>query len=538
MTSSWVPGTAPKGKARDESPHNTDAGEASTDRVVVQPDERTRLLPAESTPSNRAGYLSPDDPAVSPYNLWSVRFMRYFTIVFLAITFLWWVLLLVSIFVSPPGMHSRGSGFFDFAYTTLTVANLIVILLFFSTPSKAAQITCLVTAVLLLFDMIMIIAVPRLRIEEGWVGIASVVWALSMAIWVVITDRVVAYGKQEEEERLTGRSETRRTLAEWLAVGTSEIILIAVAAAIVLLSCTLIIRTRDSSLHAPGERYYVDGDKYQVHLFCSGPAPSPDGKAVPTVLFEAGEQPFEQSFIQIAENAVTNGSIDRYCYYDRPGFGWSDNAPSPFSAGMNADVLSEALARAGESGPWVLVSAGVGSVYSRIFSSRHGSDVQGLLMIDPLHEDLLYRLSRSHRGFMLWLRGVISPLGFDRIAGALFRGRSREDRVYGRSTYQGGKYVKAKLQESLIADSLTKNECVSARAIQSPETPLAVVSSGVELRKDSQWEAKQRDLTHLTRKLVSWDIVDKAPHQVWETLEGREVIEKRLRELVRGERQM
>ncbi len=435
-------------------------------------------------------------------------------------------------------MHSRGSGFFEFAYTTLTVANLIVILLFFSTPSKAAQITCLVTAVLLLFDMVMIIAVPRLRIEEGWAGIASVVWALSMAIWVVITDRLVAHGKQEEEERLTGRSETRRTLAEWLAVGTSEIILIAVTAAIVLLSCTLIIRTRDSSLHALGERYYVDGDKYQVHLFCSAPAPNPDGKAVPTVLFEAGEQPFEQSFIQIAENAVTNGSIGRYCYYDRPGFGWSDNAPSPFSAGMNADVLSEALARAGESGPWVLVSAGVGSVYSRIFSSRHGSDVQGLLMIDPLHEDLLYRLGRSHRGFMLWLRGVISPLGFDSIAGALFRGRSREDRVYGRSTYQGGKYVKAKLQESLVADSLTKNECVSARAIQSPDTPLAVVSSGVELRKDSQWEAKQRDLTHLTRKLVGWDIVDKAPHQVWETLEGREVIEKRLRELVRGERQI
>lgn len=83
MTPSWAPGTAPKGKPGDESPHNADAGEASTDRVVVQPDERTRLLPAESTPSNRAGYLSPDDPAVSPYNLWSVRFMRYFTVAFL-----------------------------------------------------------------------------------------------------------------------------------------------------------------------------------------------------------------------------------------------------------------------------------------------------------------------------------------------------------------------------------------------------------------------------------------------------------------------
>lgn len=438
-------------------------------------------------------------------------------------------------FVSPPLLHSRGSGFFDFAYTTLTAMNLVILLAFFSAPSKAAQVTCLVTAVLLLFDMIMILAVPRLRVEEGWVGIASVVWALIIAIWVVITDRVVAYGKREEEERLTGRSESRRTLKEWLAVGVSEVVLIAVTAVIVLMSCTLIIRSRDSSLQPLGQRYYVDGDKYEVHLYCGGlPNEAPRQNGLPTVLFEAGEQPFEQSMMQMVDGLVHNGTIDRYCFYDRPGFGFSDNAPSPFSAGMDADVLSEALARAGEKGPWILVSAGVGSIYSRIFSSRHGSDVQGLLLIDPLSEDLLSRIGTSSRGFGLWLRGVLSPLGIDRIAGALFRGRSREDRVYGRSSYQNGKYIKAKLQENLVADSLTKNEVISSRAIQNKDTPIAVISSGVEIRKDSAWEAAQRDLTHLTRKLIGWDIVDKAPHQVWEIREGRDIIEKRLSELVQA----
>lgn len=414
--------------------------------------------------------------------------------------------------------------------------NLVILLLFFSAPSKAAQVTCLVTAVLLLFDTIMILAVPRLRVEEGWVGIASVVWALIIAIWVVITDRVVAYGKREEEERLTGRSETRRTLTEWLAVGTSEIVLIAVTAAIVLMSCTLIIRARDSSLEPLGQRYYVDGDKYQVHLYCGGPPPSdaPRNNGLPTVLFEAGEQPFHQSMLLLANDMVSNFTIDRYCFYDRPGFGWSDNAPSPFSAGMDADVLSEALARAGEQGPWVVVSAGVGSIYSRIFSSRHGSDVQGLLLIDPLSEDLLSRIGTSSRGFYLWLRGVISPLGIDRIAGALFKGRNREDRVYGRSAYQNGKFIKAKLQENLVADSLTKTEVISSRAIQIKDTPLVVISSGVEIRKDSAWEKAQRDLTHLTRKLIGWDIVDRAPHQVWDVPEGRAAIEKRLGELVQA----
>lgn len=459
--------------------------------------------------------------------------MRYFTVLFFIITFLWWVLLLVSIFVSPPGMHSRGSGFFDFSYTTLTLGMLVIGLLFFSTPSKAAQISCLIIAVLLLFDMIMIVAVPQIRFEEGWVGIASVVWALLIAIWTVIADRTVAWGKHEEEERLTGRSETRRTLREWCSVLTATVVLVVLSIIVVLLSAVLILRARDSSLHAPGEQYFVDGEKYRIHIFCSGEEiDATTGRKVPTVLFEAGETPFEGSLLPFAENALKNGTISRYCYSDRAGFGWSDNAPSPHSAGMSADALSEALARKGETGPWILASAGVGSIYSRIFSSRHGGEVLGLLLIDPLHEDLLYQLASPHRGFLLWARGVISPLGLDRLAGALFKGRNREDRVYGRASYQNGKYIKAKLQESLVADSLTKNEVSSARAIQNQDTPLVIVSSGIETRRDSTWEKKQRDLTHLTGKLVGWDVVNKAPHQVWSTYEGREAIEQRLSELV------
>jgi pimeloyl-ACP methyl ester carboxylesterase len=429
-------------------------------------------------------------------------------------------------------MHTRGSGFFDFSYSTLTLGLLLIVLLFFATPSKAAQITCLVIGVLLLVDMIMIVAVPQIRAEESWVGVTSVVWALLMSIWTIFTDRFVAWGKREEEERLTGRPETRRTLREWLSVLISTIILIVIAVVAVLLSATLVLRARDASLPAPGEKYYVDGDKYQIHLFCEGSPTDSTGKKVPTVLFEAAEAPFKGSMQQLASGALKNGSISRYCYADRPGIGWSDNAPSPFSARTAASVLSEALARAGEEGPWVLASAGIGSIYSRVFSSQHGSEVNGLLLIDPLHEDLLYRIGQPHWGFFLWLRGILSPLGLDRLSGAIFKGRTREDRVYGRSAYQNGKFIKAKLQESLVADSLTKDEARTARNIQYKDTPLVLISSGIDVRKDSEWESKQRDLSRLTDNLVAWDIVNKAPSEVWRTYHGREVIEKRLKELV------
>jgi len=200
---------------------------------------------------------------------------------------------------------------------------------------------------------------------------------------------------------------------------------------------------------------------------------------------------------------------------------------------MSADALSEALAKEGEEGPWILVSAGTGSIVSRIFSSRHSKQVTGIMLIDPMHEDLLHRIASPGRGFMLWAYGVISPLGLERLVGALFKGRTREDRVYGRNAYQGGKFIKAQLQENLVADSLSKNEVVSARNIQTSDTPLVIISSGIKCRTDSEWERKQKDLTTLTENLVSWDVVNKAPHQVWRTFDGRQIMEKRLGALIK-----
>ena len=335
---------------------------------------------------------------------------------------------------------------------------------------------------------------------------------------------------------MTGREETRRSLLQWLAVLAATIILVIMVAVTILLTATLSLRARDATLSAPGKRYLVDTEKYRVHLACVGNITyDGDGNRLPTVLLEGGEEPVEGSGLEEwIYNSWKNGTIDRYCYWDRPGLAWSDNAPSPHSAGMSADALSEALAIAGEEAPWVLVSAGIGSIYSRIFSSRHVRDVRGIFLIDALHEDLLYKVANAGQGFLLWARGIISPLGMDRLAGALFNGRTREDRVYGKVAYQGGKYIKSKLQENLVADSLTKSEVSSARNIQAVDTPLIVISSGVEVRRDDTWEKKQKDLTTITDQLVAWDVVNGAPHRVWQTLQGRETMEKRLGQLVHG----
>ena len=438
-------------------------------------------------------------------------------------------------------MNSRGSGFSDFSYTTLTVANLLIALLFFTVPSKPMTIWSALLALFLAVSLFIELGVPRLRVEEGWTGIASLVWATLISLYLLGQTRSVMWGKREEEERLTGREETRRTLGEWVAVLVQVVVMTITVLIAILLMATLILRARDSSLAPPGKKYYVDNRKYQVHLHCVGDRPeglhsSSNHTPTATVLLEGGENPVEDSFRSWVDDAYQRGTIRRYCYWDRPGMAWSENAPSPHSAGMSADALSEVLALADEDGPWIIVSAGVGGIYSRIFASRHTHDIRGLMLIDAMHEDLLPQLGSPGRGFVLWLRGIMSPLGLDRLSGAIFKGRSREDRVYGMKSYQGGKFIKAKLQENLVADTMTKSEIASARNIQAPNTPLVIVSSGHEVKRSREWEEKQEKLTKITKNLVAWDTVRGAPHEVWKTVDGRNALEKHLKELVRSRR--
>jgi hypothetical protein len=106
--------------------------------------------------------------------------------------------------------------------------------------------------------------------------------------------------------------------------------------------------------------------------------------------------------------------------------------------------------------------------------------------------------------------------------------------VYGRAAHQNSKFIFAKLQENLVANSFTKRDVQGSREIQHRDTPLVVISSGKHVKQSKKWDRKQRDLTKLTDNLKHWDVVDEAPHEVWWTWQGREKIEERLRQLVHG----
>lgn len=479
-------------------------------------DERTRLI-------------STDDDAVSitPYNLLIVRNFRRLTILFLLISVAWWVVNIISVFVTfSHKVHARGSGFTQLSFATISTFLLLFNLMFFATPSQAQRITALSISVFLLVDFVIIIAVGKLRTDEGWLGIASVLWATLMGAWTIMTDRVVEYGKEEEEERVLGHVQTRRTLTEWSKVLVNLIAFIVLLVVVFFTFMTLILRAHDGTLAPPGAKYWVNGKSYKVHVACIG-----NTTDLPTVLLEGGENTVEYGLLPWAEEAQSQYKLGQVCYWDRPGFGWSDNAPSPVSAGAIADALSEALIEAEVDGPFVLASHGIGGIYSRVFASRHPGEVKGLLLVDTLHEDLLGTVGNAKNSLFLFLRGFISPLGIDRVLLWIFGGRSREDRTYGRSAWRGGRWTKARFQES-VSTVLTRNEIIAARAILPKDVPVTVVAAGKEVKRSKTWADKQVDLSKITDdgKLIVVNHVDHS--DILSRPEGVEVLRKELSVLV------
>jgi len=514
----------------DES-HQVDGLGSRPRTVDHEPGERSRLLPSNPHGASGQPPLDIDDPAVTPLNLMSIRFLKYSTLALLIIACAWWLVLFVATFVSPPGIHAPGGGWFAFANTSLSIGILILLLTSFTVPSRAEEVVQSIIAVLLMVNLIIILSVAGIRHEEGLPGIFSSVWLLVVTVWAVVVDRTVEWGKKEEEERLTGRAETRRSLREWCSIFSALTVMVVFLVISVLFTATLSLRAYDKSFKTPGKRIFVDSGNYQVHLYCTSKHINETRETV-SVLLEGGERAVANGMWDWAHENYVNGTIGRLCYWDRPGYGFSDVAPSPLSAGMAADALSEALANAGEDGPWVLVSHGIGSIYSRIFASRHGNSIKGLMFIDPLHEDYLPEIGSPRRGFFLWIRGVVSPLGLEVLFNAIFKGRSRQDRIYGGSSYLNPRLIKAKLQESLAAKSFTKTEIATSRAILSRDIPLIVVSSGENVKRSMDWDHKQKELTKVTDNLLYWDIVNKAPHKVWETVNGWEILSKRIGKLV------
>lgn len=141
---------------------------------------------------------------------------------------------------------------------------------------------------------------------------------------------------------------------------------------------------------APGTLVDIGGHK--LHIRCVGPA-----EATPTVILEAGGGAFSTTWSRVQE--LLPATV-RSCAYDRAGSGWSEPGPGPRTMKQEVFELHALLDAAKFRGPFVLVGHSIGALLVRLYADRYGSDVVGVVLVDPTHESaVLYSVPLSR-----WVR--------------------------------------------------------------------------------------------------------------------------------------
>ncbi|ACZ91395.1 alpha/beta fold hydrolase [Streptosporangium roseum] len=167
-------------------------------------------------------------------------------------------------------------------------------------------------------------------------------------------------------------------------------------------------RRGDADHHRPPGRL-VDVGGHRLHLYCTG-------TGAPTVVLETGLAESSASWETIQRRLSTG---NRVCSYDRAGYAWSEDGPSPRTAERAAGELHTLLAAAGEAGPYVLVGHSYGGNTVRVFADRRRDLTAGLVLIDVTDETAVtaLQISRPLLAVQLTVNQLIARLGLLRLLG-------------------------------------------------------------------------------------------------------------------------
>jgi pimeloyl-ACP methyl ester carboxylesterase len=159
----------------------------------------------------------------------------------------------------------------------------------------------------------------------------------------------------------------------------------------------------------PQEGKSVDVGGYNLNINCTG-------QGSPTVVLEAGLGVPAISWRAVQPEIA---KFTRVCSYDRAGYDWSDPGPMPRTTVQSENELHRLLQNAGEKPPYVLVGHSAGGTNVRIYNKLYPSEVVGMVLAEPGHEDLKF------------------PDGFQKLVDAELEGR-QHDRKWAQLLYWSG----------------------------------------------------------------------------------------------------
>jgi pimeloyl-ACP methyl ester carboxylesterase len=242
---------------------------------------------------------------------------------------------------------------------------------------------------------------------------------------------------------------------------------------------TILLATHVEETHYPPPGRMVSVGSHRLHLYCIG-------RGSPTVVLEPGMGMDWVSWRQVSLPLAAKNEV---CMYDRGGYGWSDAGPLPRTAVELATELHSLLSNASVPGPYLLVAHSFGGYIARIYASRFGETLSGVVMVDALQEENGH-VPVDRRG----LRTLIPPLGSERLK-RLYQGeealppdlkdapKAYRDRFLFASSLRQLKYERNEF------DSLPLTEVELQGAAFPSSLPLTVITAG---RNPLHWERQAR----------------------------------------------
>jgi pimeloyl-ACP methyl ester carboxylesterase len=240
---------------------------------------------------------------------------------------------------------------------------------------------------------------------------------------------------------------------------------------------------------APGKLIDVGG--YRLHLNCTGTG----HPGSPTVILEAA---FDDTSLAWSKVQPAVASFSRVCSYDRAGYGWSDTGPAPRTASHMVTELHTLLARAGVSGPIVLVGHSYGGAIMQLYAFTYQEQVAGLVLVDSVHQDQQRYPDVALPGPSLFRScSAAAPFGTARLLGFMFYATSdypaSVQPVVEALDYQTRNCQTA--ADELAAEPESLGQVRAARHSLG-DLPLVVLTRGQQVSKS--WPALQNDLATLS----------------------------------------